>query len=46
MDPYFHVVYAKFFLFHSNVAAEVEIRQTKQGFLIFYCLFLPIFSEL
>ncbi len=32
MDPYFHVLYAKFWSYHLNVAAEIETHQTRQRF--------------
>ncbi len=32
MDPCFHVLYAKFWPYHLNVAAEIETRQTRQCF--------------
>ncbi len=32
MDPCFHVIYAKFWPYHLNVAAEIETHQTRQLF--------------
>ncbi len=32
MDPYFHVLYAKFWPYHLNVAAEIKTYQTRQHF--------------
>ncbi len=32
MDPCFHVLYAKFWPYHLNVAAEIETHQTSQCF--------------
>ncbi len=32
MDPCFHVLYAKFWPYHLNVAAEIETHQTRQRF--------------
>ncbi len=32
MDPCFHVLYAKFWPYHLNVAAEIETLQTRQRF--------------
>ncbi len=32
MDPCFHVLYAKFWPYHLNVAAEIETHQTRQHF--------------
>ncbi len=32
IDPCFHVLYAKFWRYHLNVAAEVETHQTRQRF--------------
>ncbi len=32
MDPYFHVLYTKFWPYHLNVAAEIETHQTRQRF--------------
>ncbi len=32
MDPCFHVLYAKFWPYHLNVAAEIEAHQTRQRF--------------
>ncbi len=43
MDPCFHVLYAKFWLYHLNVAAEIKTHQTGNVFPIFNC---PILSSL
>ncbi len=32
IDPCFHVLYAKFWPYHLNVAAEIETHQTRQRF--------------
>ncbi len=32
MDPCFHVLYAKFWPYHLNAAAEIETHQTRQRF--------------
>ncbi len=32
MDPCFHVIYAKFWPYHLNVAAEIETHQTRHHF--------------
>ncbi len=32
MDPCFHVLYAKFWPYHLNVAAEIKTHQTRQRF--------------
>ncbi len=32
MDPYFHVLYTKFWPYHLNLAAEIETHQTRQRF--------------
>ncbi len=32
MDPCFHVLYAKFWPYHLNVATEIETHQTRQRF--------------
>ncbi len=37
MDPCFHVLYAKFWPYHLNVAAEIETHQTSNVFPIFFC---------
>ncbi len=46
MDPCFHVLYAKFWPYHLNVAAEVETHQTRQRFSIFYCPIMVSLCEL
>ncbi len=42
MDPCFHVLYAKFWPYHLNAAAEIETHQTRQHF---YNLLLSNFGE-
>ncbi len=42
MDPCFQVLYAKFWPYHLNVAAEIETHQTRQRF---YNLLLSSFGE-
>ncbi len=42
INPCFHVLYAKFWPFHLNVAAEIETHQTRQHF---YNLLLSNFGE-
>ncbi len=42
MDPCFHVLYATFWPYHLNVAAEIETHQTRQ---CFYNLLLSNFGE-
>ncbi len=42
MDPWFHVLYAKFWPYHLNVAAEIETPQTRQRF---FNLLLSNFGE-
>ncbi len=46
MDPCFHVLYAKFWSYHLNVAAEIKTHQTRQRFSIFYCPILVSLCEL
>ncbi len=41
-DPCFHVLYAKFWPYHLNVAAEIETHQTRQ---CFYNLLLSNFGD-
>ncbi len=42
MDPWFHVLYAKFWPYHLNVVVEIGTRQTRQRF---YNLLLSNFGE-
>ncbi len=46
MDPCFHVLYAKFWPYHLNVAAEIKSYQIRQRFSIFYCPILVSLCEL
>ncbi len=45
MDPCFHVLYAKLWLYHLN-AAEIKTRLIRERFPIFYCPILVILCEL
>ncbi len=45
MDPCFHVLYTKFWLYHLN-AAEIKTHQIRQRLTIFYCPILVILCEL
>ncbi len=46
LDPCFHFLYAKFWPYHLNIAAEIETHQNRQRFSIFYCPILVSLCEL